>query len=180
MTAFPDSIYNPRLKENRPSVTYDASKKTVLFVEDINGLDDEVVALEENLQDKRDRLVQIVVFDAATLPTTGTGKFFFVVPAGLNGYNIVSAHAAFHTADNDQDNEIEIYHVAKSHTIFTTGHKITIEVSEKTSYTATDQPVINTDYDDVATGNELRIDITTEPIGAQGLQIFLVFRKPIA
>ncbi len=46
MADYPAGIYSPRAKENRSGVVYDATKKTVAFVEDIQKLDAEVVALE--------------------------------------------------------------------------------------------------------------------------------------
>lgn len=49
MTSFPDSIYSPRAKENRNGVVYDATKKSVIFKEDISKLDDEIVAIETDL-----------------------------------------------------------------------------------------------------------------------------------
>lgn len=49
MADYPAGIYSPRVKENKPSVVYDAAKKTVVFVEDITKLDDEVVAIETEL-----------------------------------------------------------------------------------------------------------------------------------
>ncbi|MFA5359228.1 MAG: hypothetical protein WC310_05455 [Patescibacteria group bacterium] len=49
MTDFPNSVYSPREKENRSGVVYDPTKKTVLFVDDINKLDDEVVSIETAL-----------------------------------------------------------------------------------------------------------------------------------
>lgn len=49
MTNYPNSIYSPRVKENRSGVVYDATKKTVGFVEDVTKLDDEVVAIETEL-----------------------------------------------------------------------------------------------------------------------------------
>lgn len=50
MTSFPSSIYSPRAKENRNGVVYDATKKSVIFKEDISKLDDEVVATETELE----------------------------------------------------------------------------------------------------------------------------------
>lgn len=49
MADFPVGTYSPRVKENRPGVVYDPTKKQVLFVEDISKLDDEVVAIETYL-----------------------------------------------------------------------------------------------------------------------------------
>ena len=49
MAKYPNEIYEPRPKENRSGVTYDPNKKTVIFVEDIKALDDEVKAIETEL-----------------------------------------------------------------------------------------------------------------------------------
>lgn len=49
MATYPSGIYSPRTRENRSGVVYDATKKTVIFVEDINKSDDEVVAVETEL-----------------------------------------------------------------------------------------------------------------------------------
>jgi hypothetical protein len=49
MATYPAGTYSPRAKENKSGVVYDAAKKTVIFVEDISKLDDEVVAIETEL-----------------------------------------------------------------------------------------------------------------------------------
>ena len=49
MAQYPSEIYTPRARENRSGVVYDADKKTVIFAEDINKSDDEVVAIENEL-----------------------------------------------------------------------------------------------------------------------------------
>jgi len=46
MANYPNTIYSPRTKANRSGVVYDSTKETVLFAEDIQYLDAEVVALE--------------------------------------------------------------------------------------------------------------------------------------
>jgi len=35
MADYPDSVYSPRTKENRSGVSYDSTKKSVIFAEDI-------------------------------------------------------------------------------------------------------------------------------------------------
>ena len=49
MAAYPSGIYSPRTKENKAGVIYNASKPTVGYAEDITKLDDEVVAIENEL-----------------------------------------------------------------------------------------------------------------------------------
>jgi len=50
MTAeYPDTVYNPRTKENKADVVYTPAKTKVTYVEDITKLDAEVVAIETEL-----------------------------------------------------------------------------------------------------------------------------------
>ena len=49
MANFPSGIYSPRIKENKAGIVYDATKKAIGYVEDITKLDDEVVAIETEL-----------------------------------------------------------------------------------------------------------------------------------
>lgn len=47
--SYPAGIYGPRAKENKAGVVYDATKKTIGYVEDVVKLDEEVVAIETEL-----------------------------------------------------------------------------------------------------------------------------------
>jgi hypothetical protein len=49
MTDFPDAIYTPRAVVNKSGVTYVPEKENVLFAEDINKTNDEVVAVQTAL-----------------------------------------------------------------------------------------------------------------------------------
>jgi hypothetical protein len=49
MADYPSSINSPRTKANRNGVVFDADKETVLFAEDIQNSDDEIVAIETEL-----------------------------------------------------------------------------------------------------------------------------------
>lgn len=49
MSSYPNSIVSPRAKENRYGVVFDSNKKQVFYVEDIQLLDNEVVAIENEL-----------------------------------------------------------------------------------------------------------------------------------
>ena len=53
MADFPGGVYSPRTKENKPGVAYEPAKTTIGFAEDINKLDDEVVAIETFLSPKK-------------------------------------------------------------------------------------------------------------------------------
>ena len=49
MASYPAGVYSPRTKENRNGVVYDAAKKSVIFCEDIQNSDAEIVAIETEL-----------------------------------------------------------------------------------------------------------------------------------
>jgi len=178
MTDFPATIYSPRAKSNRPNIEYDPDAETTLFAEDVSKLDDEVVALEENLQDKVNRVLIVVPIDPDTVVPVGDGLYTFTIPANLNGYNFISAQAAFVVANVTGDMTIDIYNIAKSHSVLSS--EIQIDEGEKTSEDSEYPSAIDTDYDDVSTGDEIRIDITSEADTAKGLQVFLTFVKPIS
>ncbi len=52
---------------------------------------------------------------------------------------------------------------------------ITIDASEFTSYSAATAPVINTSFDDVATGDRIAIDVDVAGTGTKGLGVILRF-----
>jgi hypothetical protein len=49
MSEYPDFFYNPRTKTNASGVVFDADDQTRLFADDLNCLDDEVLAVETEL-----------------------------------------------------------------------------------------------------------------------------------
>ena len=49
MANYPNQIYDPREKENRSGVSYVPLKKSVIYVEDVKNLDNEIVAIETEL-----------------------------------------------------------------------------------------------------------------------------------
>jgi hypothetical protein len=125
------------------------------------------------------RMVQIQVVDGAinTAVADGVGNYRFFVPAQLNGYNLVVAHAAVVTAGTTNTTDIQLYNVTDSVDMLST--KITIDSTEKTSYTAATAPVIDATHDDVATGDEIRIDVdAVSSTPAKGLCIILGFQLP--
>lgn len=50
MADFPDNVYELRDIENLPGLTYDVDKKNAIFAEDIQGIADEVTAIETFFQ----------------------------------------------------------------------------------------------------------------------------------
>lgn len=120
------------------------------------------------------RIVQVKVFDDATALATGDGKAIFCVPPELNGMNLVDADAFVTTVSSSGAPNIMIRNVTDSQDMLSTA--ITIDASEYTSYTAATAPVINTSYDDVATGDRIAIDVDGAGTGAKGLGVTLSFQ----
>jgi hypothetical protein len=124
------------------------------------------------------RMVEIIVVDGGTaLPTAGDGKAYFHVPAQLNGMNLVTAHAGVVTVSNGGTAvNVDLYNVTDSTDMLSTN--ITIDNTEFTSYTAATPPVINTSYDDVVTGDIIRIDLDQIGANCKGLNVILGFAPP--
>lgn len=123
------------------------------------------------------RVVGIQVFDYATDTATGDGKAFFRVPSVMNGWNLVAVAANVATAGTTGTTDIQIHNVTDAQDMLST--VITIDSAETDSSTAATPAVINATYDDVATGDKLRIDldaVSTTP--AQGLYVEMVFQLP--
>ncbi len=105
--------------------------------------------------------------------TTGDGKMYFVIPAALNGMNLIAAAAHVYTASSGAAPTIQIYNATKAQDMLST--RITIDANEKDSKDAATPAVIDTAKDDVATGDELRIDVDVAGTGTKGLEVRLTF-----
>lgn len=123
------------------------------------------------------RYIQAVVFDFTTNTAAGDGKFYFHIPAGLTGMNLVEVHAEVVTAGTTGTTDIQIANVTQAADMLST--KLTIDSGETGSDTAATPAVIDTANDDVATNDVLRIDVdavSTTP--AQGLILTMGFQLP--
>lgn len=108
--------------------------------------------------------------------TTGDGKAYFRCPAELNGYNLTRVAAHVTTVSTSGAPTVQIANVTQGADMLTT--KITIDANEKDTSTAATAAVIDTNNDDVATGDELRIDIDVAGTGAKGLIVEMKFEDP--
>jgi hypothetical protein len=118
-----------------------------------------------------------VVVDFATDLTTGDGKFYMHVPPAFNGMNLMYVHAKVITAGTTGTLDIQIANVTQAADMLTT--KLTVDSGETGSDTAATPAVIDTANDDVATNDQLRIDIDAIPTTApKGLIVTLGFQLP--
>ena len=125
------------------------------------------------------RVVSILPFDDSANVATGdgAGDLFWRVPSVLNSYNLVAVAAQVQTAGVTGTTDVQIRNVTQAADMLST--KITIDSTETDSSTAATPAVIDGANDDVATADQLRIDVdavsTTPP---KGLMVELNFQKP--
>jgi len=116
--------------------------------------------------------VQQYCVEWATELAVADGVGYIEIPPECNGMNLISARARVGTAGTTNASTFDVYNVTDSHSMLSSA--ISID-SAATSGTGT----VDTSYDDVATGDVIRIDCdtlsTTKP---HGLIISLAFRLP--
>lgn len=133
-------------------------------------------AAQTEIADQRRVVVLLVTDPNGAAITTGDGKAYFRVPSILNGHNLVEVAAAVTTVSSSGTPTIQINNVTQAADMLTT--KITIDASEKDSKDAATAAVIDTANDDVATGDQLRVDVDVAGTGAKGLIVSMTFEAP--
>jgi len=124
-------------------------------------------------------VIPVLVFDDSLNCETGdgAGDLFFRIPSVLNGFDLVAVAACCQTAGTTGTMDIQIHNVTQAADMLST--KITIDSTETDSSTAATPAVIDTSNDDVATGDQLRIDVdAVHTTPAKGLLVELQFRLP--
>ena len=118
------------------------------------------------------KTVQQICVEFATELAVADGVGYIIIPAECNGMNLISARADVITAGTTNASTFDIYNVTDSTSMLSSAISI---ASGATSGTGT----VDTDHDDVATGDVIRIDCdtlsTTKP---KGLIVTLAFRLP--
>lgn len=126
---------------------------------------------------RKPTMVHIPCFGAATDCSTGDGKAFLEVPEELNGMNITAVGAYCFTAGTTGTMDIQIRNVTDSQDVLST--KITIDSTERSSRTAATPAVINTSYDDLATGDIIAFDFdAVHTTAAKGAIVWLRCELP--
>jgi hypothetical protein len=134
-----------------------------------------------NLGDSRfgTKDMNIAVFGSSTACAVGNGTTGIVVPAALNGMNIVEVVAAVHTAGTTGTMDIQIRRRRGSTDTDVLSTKATIDTTEHTSVTAATAYVVNTANDDLATGDMIFVDVDAiHTTAALGLSVVISARMP--
>ena len=117
--------------------------------------------------------IGIYVIAATTDITVADGHAYALVPAMFNGMNLIRAQATVITAGTTNATTIDIYNVTDSQDMLSTA------ISIASGGTVGTVGTINATYDDVATNDVLRIDVTTMSTTApKGLLVILEFQLP--
>lgn len=123
------------------------------------------------------RYFQPIVFDFTADVATGDGKFYFHIPAALDGKNLVEVHAEVVTAGTTGTMTIQVHNVDNALDMLST--LLSIDSGETGSDTAATPAVINTSNDHVNTNDVIRIDVDAiQTTPAQGLIVTLGFQLP--
>ena len=122
------------------------------------------------------RYAIVEVFSPGVTVTVGNGKKYIPLLTDFNGMNIVEVYARVITAGTTGTTTIQINNSRVGDVLST---RITIDSGETGSNTAATPAVIDTTKDDIATYDNLRIDVdgiqTTAPLG---LIVVIGFQYP--
>lgn len=123
------------------------------------------------------KVMQLVAFDWTTATATGDGAAYFRTPPSMNGMNLVAVAATVITAGTTGTLDVQVHNLTQAADMLST--VITVDSGETDSSSAATPAVIDTNNDDVSTGDVIRIDVdAVHTTPAQGLIITLEFRLP--
>lgn len=115
-----------------------------------------------------------VLLNASVALVAGDDAARFRIPAGLNGWNIVSVAASRKSGTGVP--LIQIRNVTDAVDVLST--RISIDSGETDSSTAAAPAVINTARDDVATGDQFAIDVDAAGTSTLHMFVEIGFAKP--
>ena len=116
--------------------------------------------------------------------STGDGKIYILMPAKTNGMNLVGGHISVITTSSSGTPTVQIARGRQANA--TSAHtfndmlstRFTIDANEYSSLNATTAAVIDGTYDDIQTGDLIRVDIDVTGTGTANLYIYLEFQLP--
>lgn len=133
---------------------------------------------------RSDVTVQLVVFDFTTAVATGDGKFYFLIPAVLDGKVLVGVTGQVITASSSGTPTVQLARCAATATGNACSGTVvdmlstlsTIDANENSTDTAATPAVINAANATVTKGQLIRVDVDVAGTGTQGMIYTLRFR----
>lgn len=120
-------------------------------------------------------MLEVFSFAKSEAVTTGNGKGYFLVPPALNGTNLTGVYASHlieGTGAGTDTTSIQIHNATDIVDMLTT--PITIDEDEMNTSTAATAALIDSNADDVVTGDILRIDVDTVTSGTPPVGLIVV------
>jgi hypothetical protein len=124
------------------------------------------------------RVVEVPIFSSNDTVTTGDGKAYLVIPYEFNGMNIIKSELAEITAATAGVTTVQIARIGTAGTADILDIRMTIDINERTSYTAANASVIGTANRLMATGDMVRWDVDVAGTTALGLIGILTLQMP--
>jgi hypothetical protein len=116
---------------------------------------------------------EIKIVSDVTDVAVGDGQFIFAIPEDLDNTYLLSAEAYVTTVSSSGLPTVQIRNVTGAYDMLLT--RITIDVSEYTSYSAATRSVIDPAFNGVFVSDLVAIDVDVAGTGAKGLGVILVF-----
>lgn len=119
-----------------------------------------------------------VIVDSDAVTAVADGKKAFVVPATMNGMNLIDVTASVHDLNSASGGTttVVLRRVREAAAVDMTSTGVTIAFGD---YTASDE-VVDAANDDLVTGDKIYVDVDAVTTGAvqKGLSVIAVFRLP--
>lgn len=139
----------------------------------MTGLEDKGIP-EAKVIHTRGASIECIAYDADL--TVADGLRRFTIPVEMNGMILVSVGAHVYTGSSDGLPSFQIHNLTDGSDMLST--VLTIDENEKDSKDAETPAVIDTEENDVVTGDELRFDCDVAGTGTKGMEIRMGFRLP--
>lgn len=110
--------------------------------------------------------------------TTGDAKAYIRIHSVLNGMNLTGVGASVSTVSSSGAVTVQVRRVRAGSPADMLSTALTIDASETDSNTAATAAVIDGANDDVATADQIFIDVDGAGTGAKGLFVTLIFKHP--
>jgi len=118
------------------------------------------------------RGVCIVLFESDVDVVVGDGKVAFTVPSFMNGMDLVDIVSSCHTMGTSGTTDIQIRRRRAGSEV----DMLSTKTTHENEYFCSDE-VINTNNDDIVTGDQLYWDVDAVRTGMKGLSVVLTFVK---
>lgn len=109
--------------------------------------------------------------------TTGDGKDMVRIPADISGWRLYDVQGCVSVASSSGTPTFQLRRKRSGSDVDMLSTRVTIDVNEVDTAGASTAETINPSSDDVATGDQIYLDIDTAGTGTQLVELDLTFRR---